>query len=106
MMTMEQELAVKRLAELGHDIRMSIYRLLVQAGHQGLPVGAIQAALDVTAPNLSHHLRRMMGAGLVRQERDGRVLTCFAELDALRDVVAFLDAECCSLEQQDRQQAC
>ena len=94
---MEQELAVKRLAELGHDTRMSVYRLLVRAGNNGLPVGEVQERLGVSAPTLSHHIHRMMNAGLIRQERDGRTLYCFAELDALKDVVEFLDAECCTL---------
>ena len=94
---MEQKLAVKRMAELGHDTRMSVFRLLVRAGNNGLPVGEVQERLKVTAPTLSHHIHRLIGAGLVRQERDGRTLYCFAELDALKDVVNFLDAECCSL---------
>ena len=94
---MEQQLAVKRLAELGHDTRMSVYRLLVRAGNNGLPVGDIQERLEVSGPTLSHHIHRLINAGLVRQERDGRTLYCYAELDALRDVVGFLEAECCTL---------
>lgn len=94
---MKQEIAVKRMAELGHDTRMSVFRLLVKAGNNGLPVGEIQDHLDVSGSTLSHHIHRLMHAGLVRQERDGRTLYCFAELDALKDVVNFLDAECCTL---------
>ena len=59
--------------------------------------GKVQERLGVSAPTLSHHIHRMMNAGLIRQERDGRTLYCFAELDALKDVVEFLDAECCTL---------
>ncbi len=96
-MNLEQQLAVKRLAELGHDTRMSVFRLLVQAGNKGLPVGEVQERLNVSAPTLSHHIHRLINAGLIRQERDGRTLYCYAELDALKDVVAFLDEECCTL---------
>lgn len=96
-MPMDQDIAVKRLGELGHTTRMSVFRLLVKAGNKGLPVGELQTRLDVSAPNMSHHLHRLIGAGLVRQERDGRTLYCFAELSALRDVMDFLDAECCTL---------
>jgi len=94
---MEQKLAVRRLSELGHDTRISVFRLLVQAGNKGLPVGEIQERLNVTGPTLSHHIHRLIGAGLIRQERDGRTLYCVAELEALKDVVEFLDAECCTL---------
>ncbi len=94
---MNQELAVKRLGELGHGTRMSVYRLLVKAGNNGLAVGDIQERLKVSGPTLSHHIHRLIGAGLVRQERDGRTLYCFAELEALKDVVTFLEAECCTL---------
>ncbi len=94
---MKQEIAVKRMAELGHGTRMSVFRLLVKAGNNGLPVGEVQERLEVTGPTLSHHIHRLIGAGLVRQQREGRVLYCFAELNALKDVVEFLDAECCTL---------
>jgi DNA-binding transcriptional ArsR family regulator len=97
MWKLEQQLAVKRLGELGHDTRMSVFRLLVQVGNKGLPVGEIQDRLSVSGPTLSHHIHRLIGAGLIRQERDGRTLYCFAELEALKDVVAFLDGECCTL---------
>ncbi|MGB0960140.1 MAG: ArsR/SmtB family transcription factor [Halocynthiibacter sp.] len=95
---MEQSLAVKRLGELGHDTRMSVFRLLVRAGDGGLPVGDIQSRLDLKAATLSHHLHRLIAAGLVRQTREGRVLYCFACLDAVAEVAAFLGSECCTLE--------
>ena len=94
---MKQELAVKRMAELGHDTRMSVFRLLVKAGNNGLPVGEIQDRLNVAAPTLSHHIHRLMNAGLIMQKREGRTLYCYALLDALKDVVIFLDEECCTL---------
>lgn len=94
---MDQDIAVKRLGELGHATRMSVYRLLVKAGEEGLTVGDIQKHLDVTGPTLSHHIHRLIAAGLLRQQRDGRTLYCFAELGALREVLVFLEEECCTL---------
>ncbi len=94
---MDQTIAVKRLGELGHDTRMSVFRLLVKAGKKGMVVGDIQRHLDVSAPNLSHHIHRLIAVGLIRQKRDGRSLYCYAELDALREIMNFLEAECCTL---------
>jgi len=96
-MPMDQEIAVKRLGELGHSTRMSVFRLLVKAGNNGLPVGEVQKMLNVSAPNLSHHLHRLIAVDLVRQERDGRTLYCYAQLDSLREVMGFLEDECCTL---------
>jgi len=97
---MDQKTATKRLAELGNDTRMSVFRLLVKSGPEGLPVGDIQQQLDMSGSTLSHHLHRLISAGLMRQERDGRTLFCIAELDALNEVVNFLNAECCTLVPQ------
>ncbi|WP_211825091.1 ArsR/SmtB family transcription factor [Kistimonas asteriae] len=94
---MNDELAAKRLAELGNVTRLAIFRLLVQAGHGGLPVGDIQKTLAVPGSTLSHHISRLVSADLVRQRRDGRVLHCTARLDELQELVEFLLAECCSI---------
>ena len=95
---MDQEIAVKRMAELGHNTRMSIFRLLVKVGKGGLPVGDIQKHLDITAPTLSHHLHRLIAVGLVKQHREGRILFCVAQLGSLREILNFLDDECCTLQ--------
>ncbi len=94
---MDHDIAVKRLGELGHSTRMSVFRLLVKAGPAGLPVGELQRRLEVAAPTLSHHLHRLVAAGLVVQQREGRTLHCIAQMDALRDVIGYLDNECCTL---------
>lgn len=95
---MENSIAAKRLSELGHETRLSIFRLLVKAGNQGMPVGDIQTHLKVAGPTLSHHLHRLIAVDLVVQQRDGRTLYCIAQLDALREIVGFLEAECCTLQ--------
>jgi ArsR family transcriptional regulator len=94
---MDQKVATKRLAELGNDTRMSVFRLLVKAGPEGLAVGDIQQRLSMSGSTLSHHLHRLISVGLMRQQRDGRTLYCIVELDALNEVVNFLNAECCTL---------
>ncbi|WP_261845027.1 ArsR/SmtB family transcription factor [Aliamphritea ceti] len=94
---MEHEIAAQRLAELGHTTRLAVFRLLVKAGRDGLPVGDIQKHLDVAGPTLSHHINRLKGVGLLTQRREGRTLYCIAELDALRELTGFLESECCTL---------
>lgn len=93
----EDELAVKRLAELGHPTRLAIFRLLVKGSASGLSVGAIQSHLKIPASTLSHHLSRLVNAGLVLQQRDGRVLHCKARMESLDELMTYLTAECCSM---------
>jgi DNA-binding transcriptional ArsR family regulator len=92
---MEKELAAKRLAELGHHTRLSIFRYLVRVGHQGAPVGQIQNKLGIPGSTLSHHINRLVSAGLIRQVRESRTLYCVPQFDVLQELVDFLQAECC-----------
>ena len=93
---MELELAAKRLAELGHPARLKIFRLLVQAGPEGLPVKDVQAHLDIPASTLSHHLSHLVGAGLIVQTREGRLLRCQVVYPAVREMMNFLLQDCCA----------
>lgn len=93
---MELETAASRLAELGHSKRLSIFRHLVRCGPQGCPVGEIQRMLQVPASTLSHHLARLVSAGLIEQRRDGRVLHCIPCFDALDETIGYLTEQCCS----------
>lgn len=93
----DDDLAVKRLAELGHPTRLAIFRLLVKGNREGLSVGTIQAQLDIPASTLSHHLNRLINAGLVEQEREGRTLHCQARMESLDELMAYLTAECCTI---------
>ncbi len=92
---MELELAAKRLAELGHSKRLSIFRHLVRCGPEGCPVGNVQRILDIPASTLSHHLARLVSAGLVEQRREGRTLYCVPRMDVLAETMAYLTEECC-----------
>ncbi|MCG8486784.1 MAG: helix-turn-helix domain-containing protein [Chromatiales bacterium] len=93
---METELAAKRLAELGHITRLGIFRHLVKCGPDGCPVGNLQQILDIPGSTLSHHISRLVSAGLVEQHREGRILHCIPKYDALDETIAFLTDECCS----------
>jgi DNA-binding transcriptional ArsR family regulator len=93
---MDLERLATCLEKLGNPRRLEIFRLLVRAGPEGLPVGRIQAHLGVPASTLSHHLMHLTSAGLVHQAREGRVLRCRANFALMDDVVASLTAECCA----------
>lgn len=84
------------LEKLGHKHRLEIFRLLVRAGTEGLPVGEIQRYLDIPGSTLTHHISQLVSAGLVHQAREGRVLRCTAGYKRIDEVVAALTAECCS----------
>jgi DNA-binding transcriptional ArsR family regulator len=84
------------LEKLGNPRRLEIFRLLVRAGPEGLPVGRIQDHLGVPASTLSHHLMHLTRAGLVQQQREGRVLRCRANFTLMDQVVESLTAECCA----------
>lgn len=86
---------VRALAALGHDARLAIFRLLVRAGHDGLNVGEIGQELDMPASTLAHHLRSLVEAGLVVQERKGRQIVNRVDYGAMQRTVTFLTAECC-----------
>ncbi len=93
---MENEIAAKKLAELGHITRLSIFRYLVKVGDQGVPVGQIQEKLDVPGSTLSHHISRLVSVGLIKQVRESRTLYCIPQFDVLNELVEFLKAECCT----------
>jgi len=75
-----------------------MFRLFVVAGKTGLTPGAITEALAVPATTLSFHLKELMHAGLVSQERDGRYLIYRAAFDRMNDVLSYLTANCCQGE--------
>lgn len=93
---MENEIAAKRLAELGHDTRLAIFRYLVKVGSKGAPVGQIQAKLGVPGSTLSHHINRLVTVGLISQVRESRTLYCVPQFEVLNELIEFLMAECCT----------
>jgi ArsR family transcriptional regulator len=86
----------RALAALGHDARLSIFRLLVKAGDDGLRVSDIGEHLGFAPSTLAHHLSTLVDAGLVLQEKQGREVFNRVDYPAMRRVVGFLTSECCA----------
>jgi ArsR family transcriptional regulator, arsenate/arsenite/antimonite-responsive transcriptional repressor len=88
--------AAARLEALGNPTRLRIYRTLVRAGEEGLPVGKLQDRLDVAASTLSHHIKALVGVGLVSQTREGTTLVCHTNYPMMRGLIEFMVEECCA----------
>ena len=88
--------AAARLEALGNPTRLKIYRTLVRAGQEGMPVGRLQARLDIAASTLSHHLKALIAVGLVSQAREGTTLICHANYDMMRGLIDYMVEECCA----------
>jgi len=89
------ESIARQLEALGNPTRLSIYRILVRAGAEGLAVGGIQEKLGIPASTLSHHCKRLLDTGLVSQERHGTTLICRTVYPAMAALIGFLSDECC-----------
>lgn len=85
----------RALSALGHDARLSIYRLLVKSGENGLRVSDIGTHLEYAASTLAHHLSSLVDAGLVMQEKRGREVFNRADYKAMHQLVDFLTSDCC-----------
>lgn len=93
---MKLEKAASQLEALGNPTRLQLYRTLVRAGDDGLPVGSIQERLDIPASTLSHHLKRLVDTGLVTQERQATTLICRANYPGMDALIGYLADECCA----------
>jgi DNA-binding transcriptional ArsR family regulator len=92
---MESKAAIRTLGALAHESRLAIYRLLVQAGPEGLAVGAIGDKLDLVPATLSFHLAGLRHAGLVSERREGRTLFQAVDFSAMNGLVGYLSENCC-----------
>lgn len=88
--------AVDALGALAQEHRLSLFRLLVQAGPDGMAAGAIAAALAVPNSSLSFHLAALSRAGLIRQRREHRSLIYSADYEAMNGLVGYLMENCCA----------
>lgn len=95
---MEIENAVAALGALAQQRRLEVFRLLVEAGRDGLPAGQIAERLKIPAPTLSFHLSQLRHAGLVEMRRDGRSLIYAADFDGMNELMGFLTENCCAGE--------
>jgi ArsR family transcriptional regulator, arsenate/arsenite/antimonite-responsive transcriptional repressor len=92
---MENTEAVIALAALAQDNRLDVFRLLVQAGPEGLPAGQVASALDLAPNTLTFHFDRLRSAGLVTVRRDGRSMIYAARFETMNALLAYLTENCC-----------
>lgn len=92
---MKSETAVNALNALANEHRLEVFRLLVRAGPEGQPAGAIADALEMPASSLSFHLAHLTRAGLIAQRRESRSLIYSADFAVMNELVGFLTENCC-----------
>ena len=92
---MKKSDAVAKLSALAQDNRLDVFRLLVEAGPDGMPAGHIAASLRMPPSALTFHLDRLREAGLVSVRRDGRMMIYSAQFAAMDGLVEYLTAHCC-----------
>jgi ArsR family transcriptional regulator len=92
---MRPQSAIDALSALAQEHRLALFRLLVQAGDNGMSAGAIAEALGVPNSSLSFHLAQLRNAGLILQERQHRSLIYRANYPAMNSLVGFLTENCC-----------
>jgi ArsR family transcriptional regulator len=92
---MEQSDAVAALAALAQDNRLDVYRLLVQAGPDGMPAGGVASALELAPNTLTFHFDRLRQAQLVTVRREGRSMIYAAHYDTMNGLISYLTENCC-----------
>jgi len=96
---METKQTIGALGALAHEIRLTVFRMLVQHGPAGLPAGIIAERLGLPPSSLTFHLQQLQRAGLLTQRRLSRQLIYAADFAAMNGLVAFLTENCCGLDQ-------
>ena len=93
---MEATAAITALGALAQEHRLALFRLLVQAGADGMAAGSIAEALGVPNSSLSFHLAQLSAAGLLSQERRHRSIIYRADYEAMNALVGYLMENCCA----------
>ncbi len=93
---MKVELAVGALAALAQESRLSIFRLLVQAGKEGVAAGALGEELGIPPATLSFHLKTLTHAKLVKSRTEGRFVIYSANYAEMDNLIAYLTEHCCA----------
>jgi ArsR family transcriptional regulator len=93
---MDRSQALTSFAALSQETRLGIVQLLVRAGPDGVPAGAVAEAVKVSASNVSFHLKELERAGLIEARRKARSIIYAANYDTLRDLIGFLMKDCCA----------
>ena len=92
---MELNQAVKSLAALAQESRLSVYKMLVQAGPAGMTAGRISEQLGISASALSFHMKELTHAGMVTSRQEGRYVIYSAQIASMNDLLAYLTENCC-----------
>ena len=95
---MQSEPVIRALSALAQEHRLAAYRLLVQAGEQGLAAGALAESLGVAPSSMSFHLSQLANAGLVSQRRESRSIIYCADYAAMNALMGYLTENCCGGE--------
>jgi ArsR family transcriptional regulator len=93
---MDSAAAAQALSALGHETRLTLFRMLVEQGPDGLAAGVIAERLDVPPSSLTFHLQHLQRAGLITQRRQHRQLIYAADFPAMRGLVGYLTDNCCA----------
>jgi DNA-binding transcriptional ArsR family regulator len=93
---MDTATALAALNALSHESRLAAFRALVQAGHDGLPVGALRDQLGLAPATLTAHLNVLRAAGMVQDQREGRVIRVRADYPRMDALLAYLTENCCA----------
>ncbi len=88
-------MTIRALAALAQEHRLAAFRLLVQAGADGLPAGAIAERVGAPASSMSFHLAQLANAGLISQRRQSRSIIYAADYAAMNRLMAYLMENCC-----------
>ena len=88
--------AVDALSALAQESRLKVYRLLVEAGPEGVPAGRIGEELQLPPATLSFHLAHLARAGLARSRQEGRFVIYSADFEAMNALVGYLTENCCA----------
>ena len=92
---MQPEPVIRALSALAQEHRLAAFRMLVQAGADGLAAGVLAERLDVPPSSMSFHLAQLANAGLVTQRRESRSIIYSADYAAMNDLMGYLTENCC-----------
>lgn len=92
---MDVSKALESFSALSQNTRLAVFRLLVKAGTSGMAAGEIAAKLDVRQNTMSANLAVLARSGLINSRREGRVIRYFADMDAVKQLLAFMLEDCC-----------
>jgi len=93
---MDINTAVSLFDALSQETRLKAFRLLVQAGQQGLPAGALSEKLGTPHNTMSFHLNHLSNSGIINSRREGRSIIYFANYEVIHGLISFMVRDCCS----------